>query len=357
MGRDRRAFALLTALVTVSAVFAAALALAALSRSAVIESGALSRSLDAELRARTAASRVIAGVVGESVTPSGDAAPDGSGGSDGPEIDTDELPEMPEFLRDFLDEYLEEPAQEEDEEEGDAAGGSSGGRTQSTDRSARFLSARGLPAAPVRVSVDGVPLRVELSDALGLINLNSADAETLAVLFENAGASAYDAESIASQIIDYRDKDDFVSPRGAEAADYLRRGLSIRNEPFAAVEELLYLPSITPELYRRVKDLVCLQGDGKIHVLSAPREVLAVVPGVGEAGARSLVELREAGALDAETLKESLSLFETGADSRFRFSTSPLLRVRIVPEGPGPVFTALAAVTDEGIRWGPFEQE
>ncbi len=354
MGRDRRAFALMTALITASAVFAAALSLAALSRSAVIESGALTRSIEAELRARTAAARVVAGVVGEAVSQSGEPGAEDPSEPDGPEIDTDELPEMPEFMREFLEEYLDDPAEEEDEE-GNVVPKSQ--RRSSAERGVRRLRARGLPARSVAVVVDGVPLRVTMTDALGVVNVNRATLEELAALFEGVGAEPYDAESIAAQLIDYRDADDFVTPRGAENADYLRRGLVIRNASLEAVEELLYLASMTPDIFSRVRPLVTVHGDGKLHAPSAPEAALAVVPGVGASGARAIVALREAGTLDAESLRDALSLFAGEAASRFRFEPSPVIRVRIEPEGDGPVFTATAAVTDQGVRWGPFEQE
>jgi len=354
MGRDRRAFALMTALVTASAVFAAALSLAALSRSAVIESGALTRSIEAELRARTAAARVLAGVVGVAVTQSGEPPADNADVPDGPEIDTDELPEMPEFMREFLEEYLDEPSTEEDED-GNAVPQNQ--RRSSAEQSVRRLRARGLPSHGVRVEVDGVSLRVTLTDALGVVNLNLATLEELAALFEGAGAEPYAAETIAAQLIDYRDADDFVTPRGAENADYARRGLVIRNAPLAAIEELLYLSAMTPDLFSRVRPLVTVHGDGRLHAPSAPLAALAVIPGVGESGAGAIVALREAGSLDAKSLRDALSLFAGDAASRFRFEPSPLIRVRVEPEGAGPVFTAIAAVTDDGVRWGHFEQE
>lgn len=354
MGGRRRAFALMTSLVTASAVFAAALALAVATRASLIESGALSRSLESELRARTAAARALSGVVGEGVTPAGGADPEDPGGaSDGPEVDTDELPEMPDFLREFLEAYLEEPEGDADEDAPSASSSSA----SSSERASRQLRARGLPSVPVTLTIDNHELIVTLSDAMGGLNINSAESDELSALFELAGAEPLLASSLAAQLIDYRDPDNFVSPRGAEAAAYLRRNLIIPNKPMQAVEELLYLPDMTPDLFRRVRPLVTLHGDGALHAPTAPIEAIAAVSGVGVSGAETIISLRESGMLDADSLRDALSLFSEDAAQRFRFTASPLIRVRVAPTGQGPVFTSVAAITDEGLRWAPFIQE
>ncbi len=354
MDRRRSAFALITALVTASAVFAAALTLAALSRAAVIESGALSRALESELRARTAAARAVAGVVGESITASGDVAPDDPSSPDGPTVDTDDLPEMPEFLREFLEGMLDEEPEEENTE---GAPQNESRSARSTERASAHLKARGLPPTAVRVEVDGAQFNVSITDALGLINLNKADAEILENLFTIAGAEPIIASALAAQLIDYRDEDDFTTPRGAEARDYLRRGFTISNAPLESPRELLYLPDMTPALFRAVEPLVTTAGDGKLHAPSAPEAAMAAIPGVGESGARAIAALRESGSLDADSLQDALSLFAQDAASQFRFRPSPVLRVRVEPLSPGPTFTALVAVTDEGLRWSAFQTD
>ena len=352
MGRRSHGFALITVLVAVTAVFAAAMSLAALSRAAVIESGALSRSLEREFGARTAAAQVVAGLVGESVTTEGSGGESGSGGSGGESVDTEGLPEMPEFLREFLGSAMDEP-----ESEDDTTTAGAGGSRRSSERSVRYLSARGLPAGVVPVKVGETVYRVGLVDALGFINLNRAGFDELASLFEQAGAEPYAASGLAAELIDYRDEDGFVSPRGAEAADYTRRGLVIRDGDLGAPEELLYLPSMTLELFRAVRPLVTVSGDGKLHAMSTPEEVIAVLPGVGASAAKAIVSLREGGVLDAETLEGSLPLFETDLVSRFRFEPSPVIRVRVVAEGGGPRYVGLVVVTTDGLQWVSFEQE
>ncbi len=131
----------------------------------------------------------------------------------------------------------------------------------------------------------------------------------------------------------------------------------IRDDELAAAEELLFLPNMTGELYRKVRPLVTISGDGKLHAMSSPVEVMAVLPGVGIDVAKSIAALREAGSLDAETLEGALPLFKTDLVSRFRFEPSPAIRVHVEAEGGGPRYVGLVVVTTEGLQWASFEQE
>jgi len=349
VGGRPRAFALIVALVTTTAVFAAAMSLSLASRSATVEAGALSRALEQEFGARTAATRAVIGLLGVRTETQGGGPSGGSGGA--PAVDTDDLPEMPEFLREFLEGQLD---QEDDEPSG---GGASSSSSDQAARSRQTLRARGLPLEAVRVEADGAWFRVELTDALGGLELNSANEEELRSVLESVGIAGPAARSIAAELIDYRDPDDFVTPGGAEGEAYGRRGLTIKNAPLATARELLFLPSMTPETFRALRPLVCVGGSGKIHVPTAPPELLAALPGMTDAAVSEIVALREAGELDRASLKEALPLFAKSLESRLGVEPSPVIRARVSAEAGGPVFEGLAAVTDEGVRWLQFGVE
>jgi len=340
------------ALAVATAAFAAAMSLSLRSRAAVVESGALERALAGEFDARTAATRVVQGIVGEQVSASGEVSPDAPGGdASSPEVDTDELPEMPEFMREFLEGMLEQ-----DDDEGGEAEAAEPVRATSTQRATRFLAARGLPAAAVRVELPGGVHEVRVRDASSVIDLNRAAIEELEGLVLAVGGERGLARRVAAEIVDYRDGDDFVTPLGAERAAYELRGLTIRNGPLRSVEELGYLPSMTPELLRALRPVVTVMGDGRLHAASVPEAVLLALPGMTTDSARRIVSLRESGRLDAETLETALSGFSRDLAERFRFEPSPALRVDVRRvDGMGAAFTGLAVVTpSEGVQWASF---
>jgi len=301
---------MIVALVTTAAVFAAAMSLSLASRSATVESGALSRAAEQEFGARTAATRAVLGLVGTRVTASGEEIAGESG--EAPSIDTSELPEMPEFLREFLEGHLEEEGADS------ADGGGASSRSSRSKGARRSLRARGLPRDAVRVDIGGVARLVELTDALGGLDLNSASEEEFRAVLEAAGETVFAARSVAAELIDYRDQDDFLTPRGAEREAYERRGLTIKNGPLATARELLFLPSMTPGAFAAVEPYVCVGGAGRIHAPTAPAALLAALPGMTETAVREIVALRENGTLTEASLKEALPLFAKSLASRLR---------------------------------------
>lgn len=352
MDRHRRAFALMIAIVTVAAVFAAAVSISVIVRASVVESGALSRAIEQEFAARTAAARVIAGVVGEGVGARGEVAPSGPE-PDGkaPTLDTDELPEMPEFMREFLEGMLEDEAQD-----GEASEPEPAPRPTSQRNASRYLTARGLPTRPVSVQVGDATFRVRMTDAVSRVSLNAAEDEELQRLFLAAGASPGLARTLAAELIDYRDADDFLTPFGAESDAYTRRGMTIRNAPLTVTDELLFLPSMPPELLDAVRPLATTGGNGRLHAPTVPEAVLRCLPGMTPEAAAQIIALRESGRLDADSLRGALPLFAGDLFARFQFQPSPILRVEVRREdAPGPLYEGLAVVSPSaGVQWVRF---
>jgi general secretion pathway protein K len=94
--------------------------------------------------------------------------------------------------------------------------------------------------ADFALQIDGIPVRVSVTDEDGKIDLNGAPPELLALLFEAVGLAAPDAQAIADRIADFRDPDNLQRLRGAEDRDYFATGLpaGAKDAPFDAVEEL-----------------------------------------------------------------------------------------------------------------------
>lgn len=157
------------------------------------------------------------------------------------------------------------------------------------------LAARGDTALPaIEYELDGATVRAIALDARARVNVNRADARTLARVSELAGIPAAVADSLADAILDWRDPDDFRRPRGAEAAEYrTRRPPELPgNAPFADLEELRAVWGMSAERYARVTRYLTVAGDGRIGVNSASVLVLQTLPGMDEAGALAIAARR-----------------------------------------------------------------
>jgi general secretion pathway protein K len=97
-------------------------------------------------------------------------------------------------------------------------------------------------------------VRISNQDEASKIDLNQAPEELLAALFASAGIDPAQAQSLADAIADFRDKDNFPRPNGAEETEYRAAGLAWgpKNAPFQTVEELQQVIGMTGEIYRRV---------------------------------------------------------------------------------------------------------
>jgi general secretion pathway protein K len=157
------------------------------------------------------------------------------------------------------------------------------------------LAARGDTALPALLyDLDGASVLVIATDARARINVNRADAPTLAGLFDQAGLPAAVGDSLADAILDWRDRDDFRRARGAEAAEYraLRPPVRARNAPFDDVEDLRSVWGMSPARYALVAPYLTVAGDGRVGVNSASLPVLQTLPGIDEAAARAIVARR-----------------------------------------------------------------
>ncbi|MCB1823167.1 MAG: general secretion pathway protein GspK, partial [Candidatus Competibacteraceae bacterium] len=105
-------------------------------------------------------------------------------------------------------------------------------------------------------SFGGGRLRIQVVDAGGLVNLNTANSELLKALLSAAGVDPQDQDRLADAIQDWRDPDDQPLPHGAESGDYRAVGRpGPKNAPFESVEELGEVLGMTQALYQRIADV------------------------------------------------------------------------------------------------------
>lgn len=125
-----------------------------------------------------------------------------------------------------------------------------------------------------RFAIDGSKVALRVLDDTARIDLNVADATTLARLFVAEGLPEVDAQALADAILDWRDSDDLVQLHGAEDKEYADAGLpyGAKDSPFESVDELQQVLGMTPELYARVRPYLT------VYTASAPRPDFASAP-------------------------------------------------------------------------------
>ena len=130
---------------------------------------------------------------------------------------------------------------------------------------------------------DGVPVRVELSDESGKIDINTAADPLLRGLLISVGLNDDEAAKLLDAILDWRDADSLKRANGAEENEYRAAGLAYKpaNAPFQAIEELQLVLGMRPAIYRRLAPLITVfSRQPGVNAQLASREVLLAIPGI-----------------------------------------------------------------------------
>lgn len=353
-----RGFALILVLVAAAGLFALAMQAALLSRAGSIESRVLVERTAHERGATSALSMVLRGLttsVERFAAQSGQTSGSVSSGDGGGEVGgEDERPriELPQIIKDMLGEQADELEDEAKKSIGVPEGGGITGRSGARGPKSRVVL-KSLPAEPVMVRLEdgGAMYAVSLMDASGLLNVNVADRDQLVKFFLLKGFEADEAGSMSSQILDWRDEDDFAGPGGAESAAYRAKGVRCRNAPFESVEELRYLPAFDAEAFERIRLDVTVSGDGRMHVGTAPRDALLSIPGMTEEVADGLIAARRERHLEENDLDRLIPLHAREARDWLVVLPSSVLRVRVEVVGDSKLrYEGLAVVSEGGVR-------
>lgn len=131
-----------------------------------------------------------------------------------------------------------------------------------------------------RVGEDTVTLAVR--ETAGLVDLNAAGPELLDTALRAAGIGEMQRPRLVDAIQDWRDKDDLAHLNGFEDKDYIAAGVpwQSRDAALVAVDELKYLPGMSPEAFERLSPLVTVHGgQGKTNFDLAPPVLAAAARG------------------------------------------------------------------------------
>lgn len=137
--------------------------------------------------------------------------------------------------------------------------------------------------------------QVSVTDAAGMIDLNTASRELLGGLLSAAGVENEALNRLVDAIEDWRDPDDLRLPNGAEYDDYQAAGRKAgpKNAPFDSVEELQQVLGMTPALYARIAGaLTVFSGQAGIDPAVASAPVLEGIPGIDPAIVEQYLMLR-----------------------------------------------------------------
>jgi general secretion pathway protein K len=151
-----------------------------------------------------------------------------------------------------------------------------------------------------RVDLTTGSARVRLNDEGGRIDIGRAPAAVLAALLQSVGAPEVAAKDVAQRIVERR------YPRKAARPDAMLRSTSspvkppATGQPFSDVRQLLLIPGMAPEWVAAIEPLTTVFGGETINPLTAPRGVIAALPGVDKDQVEAFLRARRSSPADVD---------------------------------------------------------
>ena len=197
---------------------------------------------------------------------------------------------------------------------------------ETAETSSRWRMNTDIPSVPFA----GGQFKVRIGNEAGKVNINTADEPVLKMMLNGFDLEEQEKSIIVDSIMDWRDENDLHRMNGAENDYYqsLPDPYECKNGDFDAIEELLMIRGITPEIfYGGLKNIVtAFKDDGskrgkirrrsgkadgsKICINAAPRAMLLSLPQMTDDLAQSIIDFRKEA--DFKTLGEVSTLL--GAD-------------------------------------------
>jgi general secretion pathway protein K len=153
-----------------------------------------------------------------------------------------------------------------------------------------------------RVNLTTGSARLRLNDEGGRIDVGKAPATVLAALLQSVGAPEAAAKDVAQRIVERR------YPRKAARPDPTPRSTNSAakppetGQPFSDVRQLLLVPGMAPEWVAAIEPLATVFGGETINPLTAPRGVIAALPGVDKDQVEAFVRARRSTPADADRI-------------------------------------------------------
>jgi general secretion pathway protein K len=110
----------------------------------------------------------------------------------------------------------------------------------------------GIDGRPRSGGFNGIALTITVEDERGKIPLNGIIEEEAHQLFQMAGATGTQLDTLTDSFEDWQDVDNTPRPMGAEAPYYASFGFKPRNAGFHTIGELRMIKGMTDDIYARV---------------------------------------------------------------------------------------------------------
>jgi general secretion pathway protein K len=153
-----------------------------------------------------------------------------------------------------------------------------------------------------RINLATGSARLRLSDEGGRIDIGKAPATVLAALLRSVGAPEAAANDVAQRIVERR------YPRDAARGDAALRSAIGRvrtpgtGQPFSDVRQLQFVPGMAPEWLAAIEPLTTVFGSETVNPLTAPRNVIAALPGVDKGQVEAFLRDRRIAPVDPDRL-------------------------------------------------------
>jgi type II secretory pathway component PulK len=125
-------------------------------------------------------------------------------------------------------------------------------------------------------------VKVAIRDATGLVDLNSAKASLLEVLFSIPEQNSQQQVQLVNALLDWRDADDRSHLQGAEDDDYRAAGFAwtAHDAAFSSIEELRYLIGMTPRKFAAIAPYITVfSGQAALNLEYAPKKLASILTG------------------------------------------------------------------------------
>ena len=157
--------------------------------------------------------------------------------------------------------------------------------------------------AVYEIQWEQIPVRIQLLDETGKVDLNRANEQLLQAVLQGIGIETEQAVALSDAILDWRDRDNLRRVNGAEEDEYRAEGLSYvpPNKPFQSIEEVALVLGMKPQWFKKLLPLVTVHGKRPgINPAKAPEALLKALPGMDPAMVETYIQARSAVALTGE---------------------------------------------------------
>ena len=172
--------------------------------------------------------------------------------------------------------------------------------TAGLEASANMIETLGdtpLREVEITVALSTGAVRAHLDDEGGRIDIGKAPLEVIAALLRSVGAPPAAADGIARRVVELRGASKSATSGTRPGAEQV----------FTDVRQLGQVPGMRPEWLAAIVPLTTVYGSESVNPLTAPRGVIAALPGIDAARLEAFLATRRSFPADADRLARMLA--------------------------------------------------